>query len=252
MSTIISLENLKQTIPAAFSSNASPKMSNKYVFVPTFDIIEKFNQEGWNVYSAKQVGLGQYGVHELRLRNSELPQVGDSLVEAIIRNSHNGVSTFNVSAGLHRLVCSNGLTVPTSVSESFSIRHQSFDIDEVKRLTDDFAKRLPIIQTSVDKMKTRELTEGEQVGFVKSATAIRWREGKAPSTIKIEDILQPLRDGDKGSDMWTTFNVVQEKFVRGGVQYMAGRRSTSMKELNNIYTRNKVNTQLWELAESYC
>lgn len=252
MSRIYSLDDLKQTVPAAFSTKASPKMSNKYVFVPTIDIVDKFNQEGWNVYSAKQVGGGQYGVHELRLRNSELPQVGDSLIEAIIRNSHNGLSTFNVSAGLHRLVCSNGLTVPTSVSDAFSIRHQSFDLGEVKRLTDDFAQRLPVIQNSVNKMKSRELTEGEQVGFVKSATAIRWKEGKAPSTIKIEDILQPLRDGDKGNDMWTTFNVVQEKFVRGGVQYMAGKRSTSMRELSNIYTRNKVNTQLWELAESYC
>ena len=252
MSAIYSLQDLQQTVPAAFSTKASPKMSNKYVFVPTFDIVEKFNQEGWNVYSAKQVGGGQYGVHELRLRNSELPQVGDSLIEAIIRNSHNGVSTFNVSAGLHRLVCSNGLTVPTSVSEAFSIRHQSFDLGEVRRLTDDFAQRLPVIQGSVNKMKSRELTEGEQVGFVKSAMAVRWREGKAPATIKIEDILQPLRDGDKGKDMWSTFNVVQEKFVRGGVQYMAGKRNTSMKEISNIYARNKVNTQLWELAESYC
>jgi len=252
MSTIISLENLRQTAPSAFSTEASPKMSDKYVFVPTMDIIEKFNQEGWNVAAARQVGKGMYGVHEIRLRNSELPQVGDSLIEAIIRNSHNGLSTFSVSAGLHRLVCANGLTVPTSVSDSFNIRHQSFDLGEVKRLTDDFAKRLPIIQNSVDKMKSRELTEGEQIGFVKSASVIRWREGKAPSTIKMEDILQPLRDGDKGNDMWSTFNVVQEKFVRGGVQYMSGRRSTSMKELSNIFTRNKVNTQLWELAESYC
>ena len=86
MSAIYSLQDLQQTVPAAFSTKASPKMSNKYVFVPTFDIVEKFNQEGWNVYSAKQVGGGQYGVHELRLRNSELPQVGDSLIEAIIRN----------------------------------------------------------------------------------------------------------------------------------------------------------------------
>lgn len=252
MSKIYSLDDLKQTVPAAFSTKASPRMSNKYVFVPTIDIVEKFNQEGWNCYSAKQVGGGSYGVHEIRLRNSELPQVGDSLIEAIIRNSHNGVSTFSVSAGLHRLVCSNGLTVPTSVSDAFNIRHQSFDLGEVQRLTDDFAQRLPVIQSSVNKMKSRELTEGEQVGFVKSASAIRWREGKAPATIKVEDILQPLRDGDKGRDMWTTFNVVQEKFVRGGVQYMAGKRNTSMKELTNIYTRNKVNTQLWELAESYC
>jgi hypothetical protein len=49
------------------------------------------------------------------------------------------------------------------------------------------------------------------------------------------------------------FNVVQEKFVRGGVQYSSNNgRKTGLKSLNNIMAVNQVNTKLWELAEQYC
>lgn len=228
-------------------------MSDRYTFVPTMDILGNFEQEGWKVYSAKQTGRSQYATHEIRLRNGELPAVGDSLIEAVIRNSHNGLTTFSVSSGLHRLVCSNGLTVPTSLAEQFNIRHQNFDLGEVRRLTDSFASRLPIIQESLVKMENRELTMDEKVGFVKGAAAIRWREGNMPSTMSIEEILNPMRDGDVGDSLWKVFNVVQEKMVRGGVSYRSGRgRLTSMRELKNISVVNNVNTKLWELAESYC
>jgi len=251
MSNIIPFEIIKNLVPSVFTKSASPKMSEKYIFVPTDEILEKFFQENWQVSQAKQVGKGLYGVHEIRLRNSEMPQVGDSLIEAIIRNSHNGLSTFSIRAGLHRLVCSNGLTIPTSISESINFRHQSFDLGEVRRLTDSFAEKIPMIQKSMDKMKSRELSDSERIGFVKQASSIRWKENKTP-IISPEEILKPMRDEDNGKDMWTTFNVVQEKFVRGGVGYTSGKRLTKMKELTNIVSRNKVNTELWELADSYC
>lgn len=251
--TPLNFETLKTQVPAIFTTSPSPKMSDRYTFVPTMDILGNFEQEGWKVYSAKQTGRSQYATHEIRLRNGELPAVGDSLIEAVIRNSHNGLTTFSVSSGLHRLVCSNGLTVPTSLAEQFNIRHQNFDLGEVRRLTDSFASRLPIIQESLVKMENRELTMDEKVGFVKGAAAIRWREGNMPSTMSIEEILNPMRDGDVGNSLWKVFNVVQEKMVRGGVSYRSGRgRLTSMRELKNISVVNNVNTKLWELAESYC
>lgn len=251
MSTIISFEQLKSQVPSIFATNPSTKMTNKYVFVPTTEILEKFNKEGWDVYSAKQSGRSIHATHQVRLRNGEMPKVGDSFLEAIITNSHNGLSSLSVGAGLHRLVCSNGLTVPDSVSSTFKVRHKSLDMGDIRRLTDDFAEKMPLIENSIGKMRTRILTEGDKVGFVKSASNIRWKDGM-PATMSIEEILQPMRESDKESDMWTTFNVIQEKFVRGGVGYRAGKRNTTMRELKNIVNTNKLNTELWELAESYC
>ena len=249
---MLSIETLREVAPSVFATGPSPKMSSKYTFVPTIEVVENFDREGWKVFSAKQVGVGGYAQHEVRLRNGGLPQVGDSLIEAVIRNSHNGISAFSVSSGLHRLVCSNGLTVPTSVADAISVRHMNFDLGVVRQITDQFAERLPIIQRSVGKMETTFLNDGQLVDFVNKSAMIRWEKGSIP-TLKLEDFLRPERDGDVGNSVWKTFNVIQEKFVRGGMKYNSKKgRVVSMKELKNFYNINKVNTGLWELAESYC
>ena len=246
-------EIIKEIAPSVFASSPSPKMSNKYVFVPTVDILEKFQKEGWNVSSVKQIGKGQHAVHELRFRNGELPKVGDSLVEAIVRNSHNGMATFSVSAGLHRLVCSNGLTVPTSVAESFNIKHQRFDLDDAKKLTESFATKLPMIENSVGKMMNKVLTDKERITFIKRAINLRWKSGSVPASLDVLSIVHPKREADMGKDVWTTFNVIQENFVKGGLKYTTNSgRNTELKGLKNILAVSQINTKLWELAEEMC
>ena len=139
-------ELIKSIAPAVFATSPSSKLTNKYEFVPTNEVMEMFDREGWQLSSVKQSGKGIHGVHELKYRNGQLPKVGDTVVEAIIRNSHDGSATFSMGAGLFRLVCSNGLTVPTSVAERFSLRHNHFSLDEVKGLAEDFSKKLPKIE----------------------------------------------------------------------------------------------------------
>mgnify|MGYP003659742992 CR=1 FL=1 len=243
-------EQIKAIAPSIFSTSASPKMSDKYVFVPTVDILENFEREGWEIASAKQTGRGIYGVHEIRLRNGELPNVGDTLVEAIIRNSHNGTTTLGVSAGLHRVICSNGLTVPTALAESFNVRHQRFDLDDVKRLTESFAGKLPKIEGSVNRMMERIMTTDEKIDFVRKSSEIRFSKEKVLNNMEIVGLITPNRSEDEGDDMWKLFNVVQEKFVRGGLEYSSPKgRRTKLKGLQNIMAVNQVNTRLWELAE---
>jgi hypothetical protein len=245
------INQLKLNVPSIFATSASPKMSDKYVFVPTIDILENFEREGWEIASAKQTGLGLHGVHEIRLRNGELPKVGDTLVEAIIRNSHNGMTTLGVSAGLHRLVCSNGLTVPTALADSFNVRHQRFDLDDVKRLTESFAGKLPKIERSVNRMMRHEMTIDEKIDFVRKSAEIRFSKEKVLNDLEIVGLLTPNRVEDEGDDMWKVFNVVQEKFVRGGMNYLSSKgQRTKLKGLQNIIAVNRVNTKLWELAES--
>jgi hypothetical protein len=172
------------------------------------------------------------------------------LVEAIVRNSHNGMSTFSVSAGLHRLVCSNGLTVPTSVADKFNVRHSGFELDDVKRLMDGFSKKLPLIQGSVGRMMERELSMDEKIEYVQKSAKIRWAEGSIPTDAQLVNLLTPNRVEDDKNDLWTTFNVVQEKFVRGGFDYQTktGRKS-KLRDLKSIMAVNTINTKLWELAE---
>lgn len=243
-------EIIKSVAPSVFATSPSQKMSNKYEFVPTDQVMEFFEREGWQISSVKQTGKGVHGLHEIRYRNSELPKVGDTLVEAIIRNSHNGTAAFSMGAGLFRLVCSNGLTVPTSVAERFTLRHNHFSFDDVKGLAESFSKKLPMIEGSVNRMMERILNEDEKRGFVKMAAKSRWATGEVPSTINIDDILTPNRKADEGDDLWRVFNTVQEKFVRGGVGYKSVRgRNVKLRGIQNIMVQNNINTKLWETAE---
>lgn len=243
-------ELIKTIAPAIFATAPSQKMTNKYEFVPTNEVMEMFDREGWQLSSVKQTGRGEHGVHELKYRNGQLPKVGDTVVEAIIRNSHDGTATFSMGAGLFRLVCSNGLTVPTAIAERFSIRHNHFSLDEVKGLAEDFSKKLPRIQESVTKMMEKELTEKEKLRLIKRAVEIRWAVGNSPVSIDVSDLLTPFRPEDEGSDLWTVFNVVQEKMMKGGFSYKTPRgRTTKLRGIKSIQASNRLNVKLWEAAE---
>lgn len=249
----MNMSAIKNSAPAVFSSSPSPKMSDRYSFVNTYEVLGAFENEGWMVNSVTQRGMGMYNTHEIRLRNGDMPKVGDDFLEAIIRNSHNGTTKFSVSAGIHRLVCKNGLTIPSSISEGFSIRHQNFDIGEVRRVTDEFAEKLPKIEASVGKMKSKILTDEEMEKYVIKASELRWKSDSIPNVLPIEQILAPRRQEDVQNDMWTVFNRVQESFIRGNVGYRTKNgRNSKLKSLNDIVVTNKINTGLWELADSMC
>jgi hypothetical protein len=172
------------------------------------------------------------------------------LVEAIVKNSHNGSSAFSLSAGLFRLVCSNGLTVPTAVAERFTMRHNHFQLDDVKELADNFSKKLPFIEQSVGRMMSRELTVDEKINFVRESAKIRFNTEKTLNDMEILGLLTPNRQEDEGDDLWRVFNTVQEKFIRGGVQVSNQRGNMAkMRKIDNIIAQNTINTKLWELAE---
>jgi hypothetical protein len=123
----------------------------------------------------------------------------------------------------------------------------------VREITDGFAQKLPMIQRSVNQMQSVEMSDSQVVDFVQKSQILRWDSGSVPMSINIEDIIRPVRDEDNKRTLWNMFNVVQEKFVRGGVSYQNNRgRSVTMRKLDNIHKVNKLNTQLWELAETYC
>ena len=243
-------ELIKSIAPAIYATAPSIKMTNKYEFVPTNEVIDNFEREGWELTSVKQTGRGVHNVHELKFRNGQLPNVGDTAAEAIIRNSHDGTAAFSMGAGLYRLACSNGLVVPTSVVERFSIKHNHFSYGDIKGLVEKFSKKLPKIEESVKKMMERELSEKEKLRLVKAAINIRWAVGNAPESIDVSDLLTPFRPDDEGSDLWRVFNVIQEKMMRGGFSYKTPKgRITKLRGIKSIQASNRLNTKLWEAAE---
>ena len=64
-----------------------------------------------------------------------------------------------------------------------------------------------------------------------------------------EKLLTPVRYGDAGADLWTTFNVVQEHLVRGGDRYMGytegmGVRRNRTRPVGGLNEGQKLNKAL--------
>ncbi|NBO23335.1 DUF932 domain-containing protein, partial [bacterium] len=188
---MMTIQDLKSKAPSVFTTEKSPKLSDRYMMVPTIDVVNKFMDAGWEISKANQVGSGPFNRHSVRMRNSVLPKVGDSLVEAIITNSHNGTSKLEIGAGLFRLVCSNGLVISQQELISLNQRHMKISMDEVEMITETFIKSTPVIERSVNRMSEIKMDTDKQVDFATKAMGIRWKNTEDISTMTIDSILNP-------------------------------------------------------------
>lgn len=241
----ISLNSLRQRVPAIFTKTPSPKVSNRYSFADSEYYLQKFIDADWFIHSARQVSKSEYAPHQVILRNKDIATVGDLLPQLIFTNSHNGIKKMTMDTGIYRLVCSNGLVVPTSITQSLSIKHIDLGDSTTDTIVNSFYEKVPIIMNSIDRMRNKILTNDEIDNFTYNALQIRFINAVG---ININDVVKPSRIEDYSDDLWTVFNVVQEKLIRGGIQLPSKRHS---RPINNFVNDNDINTKLWQLAEQY-
>jgi hypothetical protein len=241
----ISLDSLRQRVPAIFTKTPSPKVSNRYSFADSEYYLQKFIDADWFIHSARQVSKSEYAPHQVILRNKDIATVGDLLPQLIFTNSHNGIKKMTMDTGIYRLVCSNGLVVPTSITQSLSIKHIDLGDSTTDTIVNSFYEKIPIIMNNIDRMRNKILTNDEIDNFTYNALQIRFINAVG---ININDVVKPLRLEDNSDDLWTVFNVVQEKIIRGGIQLPSKRHS---RPINNFVNDNDINTKLWQLAEQY-
>ena len=76
---------------------------------------------------------------------------------------------------------------------------------------------------------------------------------KCFSLIKIDfnDLLKPVRKEDNGKDLWSVFNVVQEKIIEGDFEYIAAGKARKARQIKNFKQDQKINKDLFELALEY-
>ena len=102
-------------------------------------------------------------------------------------------------------------------------------------------------------MKVMEMTLDERGIYARAAHSLVFKEPEnAP--VQPEQLLSERRYDDKGHDLWTTFNVVQENVMRGGLKGTKrtdnGRsRRTTTRPVKAIDRNIKLNQALWYLTE---
>ena len=69
--------------------------------------------------------------------------------------------------------------------------------------------------------------------------------------INLKELLNPTRMEDMGDDVWSVFNVVQEKIIEGDFEYTMGTKVRKARKVKNFKQDQKINKELFELALEY-
>lgn len=260
-SEFLSKKELKEVCPVIFAEKASNEVSKHYTHIPTSKVIDDMATLGWGVVDAKSVKARKnstkgYQKHLVVFRNNDVVingEDGDTVFpQVLLTNSHDGKNAFTFTAGLFRMVCENGLVISTTQFEDVKMRHMGYTFEELQGKIKGMVEKLPLTVESMNKMKNIELEEEKAVEFAKKALTTRFNE-KEMKRIKIDikDILTPVRIEDSGKDLWSIFNVVQEKVIDGDFTYIAGGKVRKARQIKNFRQDQKVNKELFELALEY-
>lgn len=251
----LSDEELNQIAPSAFATTPWYAQSERYAFVPTSNVIEGMRSAGFLPYNAMQsvsrtLDKKFFTKHIIRFRSNDanLTQVGDTAVEVVLVNSHDGTSRYELSLGAFRLACLNGMMVSEGISEIVKIRHTGNIIQNVIEATKNIILAAPQVVEAVKLWKTIDLKPTEERILAEEAHSLRFDEDSiAPD---VNQLLRHRRLADSGTDLWSTFNRIQENTVEGGLRTYTpgtGRRNRT-RAVVGIAENTKLNRSLWSLA----
>lgn len=191
------------------------RVSSKYRFISSGEFVNDMQSNGWQLVNTtlarSKTGLGK---HAMRFRSTDerfkLPS-GDFL-EIVVLNSHDGTTSFRLSLGIYRLVCSNGLVLGKDVVPPVYIRHVGYAASKVKTAIAALLAQSETIKQVVTKLQTRQLNIDEYTAFINLALQAR---GLVPHSVNAEQLHIPRREEDKGITAWSVLNRVQEYAIHG-------------------------------------
>lgn len=256
--TTLSLEAARKLAPAIFATEPAEYINLKrYNFVPTTEIIEKMENNGWLLTGAQQSRSksdlrNRYGVHVIKFQHPELYiNDGDGGVEGrpqmVFVNSHDGTRPLQAELGIFRLVCSNGLMIKSHDMGGFRERHTKLTNDGVKVLLEEKLQLADQAIERINRWSGIQMKRMDMRKFATDALMLRLNEERQPEEHEISSILEARRDADNKSDLWHVYNRVQENLIKGG--FSIGERQA--RGITNPIADMVLNQGLWQLAEEY-
>ena len=251
---------LQRVAPSIFAAHPWERVSERYAFIPTIQVVDALRDEGFLPVKAMQsktriAGKGDFTKHMIRFRRQQDMEVekGTELPEIVLVNSHDRSSSYQLSAGIFRLVCSNGMVVKSSNFGDIKIQHTGNIVDRVIEGSYRIIEDMPKVIEQVETMKGIMLGNHEQHAFAKAALELRYptdEAGNSRSPIEPDQLLRVRRHDDQGNTLWNTFQRVQENFIKGGLRGTGttGKRTTT-RAIKSVTEDVRLNKALWMLAE---
>ena len=277
---------IKHLAPVAFKSEMTTQeianlgLSHHYSFVPTMNVVRDLQTMGWNCVNADQVKSRKtstqgYQKHMLTFEHPKykIDQVKEVELEdgttetqvlppeeypqLLLTNSHDGGNAFQLSAGIFRLVCSNGLVIKTEDYGSQRLIHKGYSFEAVQEMVEGFIATIDQTMTRITAMKRTQLDKDQMTEFAKQAALLRftsksYNEDNIDKVVYIDELLEATRKEDKGNAVWEVFNRVQERLVGGNYQYKGTKdKPRKARPIKNFKQSFAVNEKLSELAFAY-
>ena len=249
----LSLDEVQQQAPAVFATGAHERLSRKYTFIPTAQVLRGLMSAGFVPIEARQArtyrGSAQHAVHMIRLRRRyETISLRDAVPEVRLWNSHDGSGAYSARMSLWRAVCTNGLIVSKGAFPAVYVAHRGNVVDHVVAGALQISERFDLLAAQVERMEARHMEADEQLDFAARALAIRFpeevRNGMQPS-----QLLTVRRSEDRLQDLYTILNRVQENLMGGGLSRRADSgRLTRTRRITSLREDVRINSQLWDLA----
>lgn len=257
--TFLNESEIREKAKSIFTVKGAPGTSEKYAHISTLQIVQDMEKLGWGVVDTKEVRARKgdgYQKHLVVFRNNDIFIKGDdgdhAYPQILLTNSHDGKNAFTFTAGLFRIICENGLVICSKEFENLKIRHYGYDFEELKSVISTIVEKLPLTVESMNKFKKKKLRKEQIAEFAKKAAAIRFGAEQLQNiTIDYNKLIEPTRPEDKGTDLWSVFNVVQEKLVHGMFEYTSGAKLRKARKIKNFKQDLDLNAKLYELAVEY-
>jgi len=248
-------QQLRSFVPSIYANTAHESRSDKYAHIPTITVLDALRKEGFEPFMACQARVRDesklgFAKHMLRLRHAS--QIGqenkEGTNEIILLNSHDGSSSYQMLAGCFRFVCQNGM-VCGDTFQDVRVQHRGHVVDNVIEGAYEVLNNFDRVSDSREAMTAITLSEDEQMAFAEASLPLRFNE--TDDIPRADMVLKPRRSVDKARDLWTTFNVVQENLIKGGIPRVTRKGTISKtRKINGIDGNVRLNKALWTLAEA--
>jgi hypothetical protein len=241
-------------VPSVFRNTPHQNVSDQYGFVSTRDVLNRLWKEGFAPVFAAQRATRDSSKrdttkHIIRLRRrDELGLANPEANEIVIVNSHDTASSFQIMEGFFRMVCSNEC-IAGDFDNEFRVRHTGNIAESVLENVVEIAGRSVETNRMIGEMKGVLLNRDEKDAFARAALTLKI-DDDADLPFTPGKLLAPRRTADFKDDLFTTYQVVQENMVKGGVRHInsAGKRVTT-RPIKSIDKDVKINKALWTLAK---
>jgi len=140
------------------------------------------------------------------------------------------------------------MVVSSGVFDAYRVRHVGTEIDSVMNAVYHIVDQFPLIEDQVRKMQSVQLSDHDRNNFAAKALELRWNSGTAP--VSYDRLLFSRRFADQGTDLWTTYNVIQENMLQGQSNRYHS-HDKAIRAIKSIDSDLSINRGLWSLAEQY-